>query len=122
MSQDRYDPKVIDALVGALEKHYPSFHNSILQEVARTLRIEPSPIEPDINLDGINWKTKEGKPATAEDGWAWAFAYTHEGEQMPETKELVEAIIKHGSVKTGGFEVKLGGRDGRLLNRKRIKA
>jgi hypothetical protein len=40
MSQDRYDPKVIDALAGALEKHFSAFHNSVLQDVARTLGME----------------------------------------------------------------------------------
>lgn len=79
-------------------------------------------MEPDFNLDVINWRTREGQPATAEDGWAWAFAYTKEGQHMAETRELVEAIKRHVSVKTGGFEIKLGGRDGKLLNPKRIKA
>jgi len=122
MSRDRYDPRVIDAIAEALEKHYHAFHNSIIQEVARTLGIEPGPMEPDINIDGIDWRTREGQPATAEDDWAWAFAYTREGELRPEARGLVEAIRRHGSVKAGGFQVKLGGRDGRLLNRRRIKA
>lgn len=83
MSRDRYDPRVIDALAQALEKHYPNFHNSILQEVARALGIEPGPMEPDVDLNRIEWRTREGQPATAEDEWAWVFAYTREGEPGP---------------------------------------
>jgi len=119
MSRERYDPRVIDALADALEKHSPAFHNSILQEVARMLGIEPDTAEPDIDLNGIDWRTRDGEPASPKDEWAWAFAYTREGEIKPETNELVEAIKRHGSVKVDDFEVKLGGRDGTLLNRRR---
>jgi len=120
MSRDRYDPRVIDALAEALEKHYPAFHNSILQEVARSLGIEPDTAEPDIDLDGIDWRTRDGEPASPEDEWAWAFSYTREGKLRPEARELVEAIGRYGSVKAGGFEAKLGGHNKRLLNRRRV--
>ena len=83
MNKARYDFRVI-ALAQALEKHYPNFHNNILQEVARALGIERSPIEPNIGLNRIEWRTREGQPATAEDEWARVFAYTREGKPLPE--------------------------------------
>jgi len=121
MSRERYDPRVIDALADALEKHYPAFYNSILQEVVKTLGIEPRTIEPDFDLNGIDWRTRDGEPVSPEDEGAWAFAYTREGELKSEARELVEAIQRYGPVKIGGFEVKLGGRDSKLLNRRKVK-
>jgi hypothetical protein len=122
MSANRYDPRIINALDRTLERHYPAYRSNVLRDVARELGIEPEPMESEIDITQIDWKTGEGQPATVEDEWAWAFAYTREAELKPEARELVEAIRRRGSVMADGFEVKLGGRDRRLLNRKRINA
>ena len=80
------------------------------------------PTEATIDLSKIGWKVKGGVAASSSDPWAWAFAYNQDDTMKPETSELVEAIKQHGSIQVSGFEIKLGGRDGNLLNRRKLEA
>jgi len=79
------------------------------------------PVPADINLDAIKWMKRGKQPAAPGDKWAWAFAYSRDGGVLPETRRLVEAIKRHGKVEVEGFEITLGGRDGKLLNRRKIE-
>jgi len=79
------------------------------------------PIPTDIDITAIKWMKKGKQPAGPGDKWAWAFAYDRNGHILPETRQLVEAINRYGKVEVDGFEITLGGRDGKLLNRRKIE-
>lgn len=77
----------------------------------------------DLDISGIEWKRSNqqgGGPADPSDGWAWAFAYTKDGGIRRETVQLVQALDQYGTVRVGGYEITLGGREGKLLNRKKV--
>ena len=82
---------------------------------------EPTEPEPEIDIWAAEWKLKGGEPAPRDTSWAWAFAYTKDGDYVPETKPLVQYLEQYGSYEADGYAVTLGGRDKRLLQRKRIK-
>lgn len=71
----------------------------------------------DYKIDAIDWFVKGGKPAPEGAEFAYAFAYTKEGEIREETRVLVEVIQRDGQIKVGDFIFRLGGRDKKLLNR-----
>lgn len=58
--------------------------------------------------------------AEPNDGWAWGFGYTQDGGILPENLKLMQALDRYGKVRVGQYEISLGGRDKRLLNRKKI--
>lgn len=71
------------------------------------------------DINAVNWKTKNSDPAGPDMPWSWAFSTDVEGHVLPETAELVQACKRYGEVRVGSYIVKLGGRDGNLLNRRR---
>ena len=78
----------------------------------------------DIDISGIEWKRSNrdgGGPAELGDGWNWAFGFTKDGGILPENVKLIQALEMYGKVRVGDFEISLSGRDGSLLNRKRLK-
>ena len=78
----------------------------------------------DIDISGIEWKRSNktgGGAAGPNDGWAWAFAYTQDGGIQREAAQLVTALEQYGKVLIDGFKITLAGRDGKLLNRKKVK-
>lgn len=79
-------------------------------------------MSPDLlNVDGIEWLVKGGKPAPPDAGFSYAFAYTMEGELKDDTLALVQTIQRDGEVKAGDFVYRLGGRDKKLLNRVKVR-
>ena len=87
-------------------------------------KAEEKAMDLDIDVSGIEWKKSNrdgGGPAGPDAGWAWAFGYTQDGGILPGAVQLIQAMERYGTVKIGGFEYSLGGRDKRLLNRKRAK-
>lgn len=76
-----------------------------------------------LDISGIEWTRSNragGGPATPEDGWAWAFAYTKDGGIRPETAQLVMALERYGRVRVGANVIELSGRDDTLLSRKKV--
>ena len=78
-----------------------------------------------VNLDisNIQWMRSNragGGPATPEDGWAWAFAYTKDGGIRPETAQLVMALERYGRVRVGANVIELSSREKTLLSRKTV--
>jgi len=73
----------------------------------------------DIEISAINWMRKEKQPAAPGDKWAWAFAYDRDGN--PVNAKLIDALKRYEKVRVGDYEISLGGRDGRLLNRRLAK-
>lgn len=86
------------------------------------LGVAEAPSVQGIDLTKIDWKDKYSEPASAGDPWAWAFGYDQDGTYRPESKALVQAIEQYGKMVIDGFEMTLSGRDGKLLNRKKVKA
>lgn len=76
------------------------------------------PMAVDIDIGGIDWMQKNMEKVGLDASWAWAFAYTQEGDVKPETKQLVDAIRQYGNVTVGRHVIGLSGRDGNLLQRK----
>ena len=77
-----------------------------------------------IDITGIEWKqsNKQGGGAAGQyDEWAWAFAYTQNGDIRIEAAQLVAALMQYGKVLVDGFEISFAGRDGKLLNRKKAR-
>ena len=77
----------------------------------------------DLDISGIEWKKANrdgGGPAGPNDGWSWAFAFTQDGGIRRETLQLVQALEQYGTVRVGQYEITLGGRDKRLLNRTKL--
>jgi hypothetical protein len=70
---------------------------------------------------GVDWKLKGGEPALRDSSWAWAFAYTQDGDYVQELKPLVQYLEQYGSLETQGYTVTLGGRDKSLLQLKKNK-
>lgn len=84
---------------------------------------EEQAMQLDLDISGIDWKlpnNQGGGPAGPGAGWSWAFAYTKDGGIRRETLQLVQALEQYGTVRIGQYEISLGGREGKLLNRKRI--
>ena len=81
----------------------------------------PAPSAQGIDLTMIEWRGKGSVIVPASVKWAWAFAYEQEGTYKPESKALVQRIEQYGKVEMDGYEMTLGGRDNRLLNRKKQK-
>lgn len=77
-----------------------------------------SVMEVDLDIDGVEWLTKDKQPAGPNTPWAWAFSTTKDGGLRRETLQLVQALEQYGKVRIGKYEISLGGRDGNLLNRK----
>jgi len=73
------------------------------------------------DINAVNWKTKNSDPAGPDTPWAWAFGTDVEGHILPETAELVQACRQYGEVLVGSYLIKIGGRNGNLLNRRRVK-
>ena len=73
-----------------------------------------------INVRAIDWRTKENQPAGEEDPWAWAFAYHRGGPVLDETRQILQEIERTGKVEVSGYEITIGGRDKKLLNRKKL--
>lgn len=92
--------------------------NDIRGAIAKNVGQPSSPAG--INLNLIDWKKKGSEPARPEDPWAWAFAYDQDGPLRDETRQLVQEIERYGKVEVSGYEITLGGRDKRLLNRKKL--
>ena len=93
-------------------------------QVSRDKKEEIESMFLDIDISGIDWKRSNrdgGGPAEPGDGWNWAFGFTKDGGIRRETMELVQAIERYGPVRVGDYEISLSGRDGSLLNRKRLK-
>ena len=79
-------------------------------------------LEPEVyDLWAVDWKLKSGEPAPRDTGWAWAFAYTQDGDYIPELKPLVQYLEQYGPLEARGYTVTLGGRDGKLLQLKKNK-
>lgn len=76
---------------------------------------------PSVNVLDIPWLKKGSEPASPGDPWAWAFAFDMDGQVLPETEELLEALERDGKVQIDGYEISLGGHDKNLLNRKKLK-
>ena len=84
---------------------------------------ESKPIKLDLYIDDIQWtlpKSQGGGPAGKSAHWSWAFGYDQSGAVRRETEEIVAAVLRYGKVQVGSFIVELGGRDNRLLNRRRV--
>jgi len=75
----------------------------------------------DLDISGIHWKTKDSQPAGLDVPWCWAFSETKDGGVIRETMQLLQALDQYGKVRIGEYEISLGGRDGNLLNRRRLK-
>lgn len=73
-----------------------------------------------INTRAIDWRTKGNEAARDDDPWSWAFGYTETGQLRDETRQLIAEIERYGKVEVNGYEITLGGRDKRLLNRKKL--
>lgn len=77
----------------------------------------------EIDISGIDWRRSNkagGGAAGPGDGWAWAFALTKDGGIRRESAQLLSALEQYGKVLVDGFEITLAGRDGNLLNRKKV--
>jgi len=88
-----------------------------------TEKEEQEAMELDIDISGIDWKLSKkagGGPAGPQDGWAWAFGYTKDGGIRRETMQLIQALEQYGTVRVGNYKISLGGRDGTLLNRRKV--
>ena len=84
---------------------------------------ESEAIRLDIDISGIEWKLSNrdgGGPAGPDAGWCWAFSTTRDGDVLGEVIQLLQAIEQYGRVRIGQYEITLGGRDKRLLNRKKM--
>lgn len=73
-----------------------------------------------ININVIDWRTKENEPAREGDPWSWAHAYHLNGPIKDEARQLVEEIERTGKVVIGEYELTLSGRDKMLLSRTKI--
>ena len=78
------------------------------------------PFKADIDVNQIQFKQKDGAIAGPYAMWGWAFALTQEGDYHEETRELVQAIEQYEKVQVGNRVYALGGREGNLLNFKRV--
>ena len=74
-----------------------------------------------ININLLEWKIRGSKPAREDDDLAWAFSCDPDGYILDEARQLVEEIERLGKVEVAGYEISLGGRDNKLLNRKKLK-
>ena len=74
-----------------------------------------------INIRAIEWKTKDGGPASEDEAWAWAHGYGRDGFLLDETRQLVDEIKRTGKVEVEGYEITLSGRDKKLLSRTKKK-
>jgi len=88
---------------------------------AAALGMTATPSVQGIALTRIDWRDKYSEEASADDPWAWAFAYNQDNSYRPESKDLVQRIEQYGKVEMDGYEMTLTGRDKRLLNRKKQK-
>lgn len=73
------------------------------------------------DIGRIDWKTKDSYPAGRGEAWCWAFTTDVDGYTLPEVVELVQACKQYGEVQVGPYLIKIGGRDGNLLNRRKLK-
>ncbi|MBA7694441.1 hypothetical protein ES703_103051 [subsurface metagenome] len=73
-----------------------------------------------INIRAIEWRTKGSEDARDDDPWAWAFGYNQDGSFVDEARQLVQEIQRTGKVEIDGYEITLGGRDKKLLNRTKL--
>jgi len=105
--KDEYQP-IVDAING--------LGNTIIDLIKAQLVARA---EPDIDITKINWMVKGKLAASQEDPWAWTFAYDRQGNILPETREVVEAIQQYGEIKVGDYTITLGGDRNNLLNRKK---
>lgn len=85
---------------------------------------EEEAMEIDLDISGIEWKLSNrdgGGLAGPEAGWSWAFSTTRDGGVRRECMALVQAIELYGTVRIDQYEIGLGGRNGNLLNRTKVK-
>ena len=84
------------------------------------LGMEPMPLTFDIL--SLDWKRSAkagGGDAGPNDKWCWTFAYPDADSPEPRSDcyDLVMAILRYKVVQCGRYQIKLAGRDFRLLNR-----
>ena len=123
--------RLLDELID-LETRLRSVGLASFNSEKPTPRPKPSMREPsdeseairlDIDISGIEWKLSNrdgGGPAGPDAGWCWAFSTTRDGDVLGEVIQLLQAIEQYGRVRIGQYEITLGGRDKRLLNRKKM--
>ena len=92
-------------------------------------KTKPQPQKPkadamplDFDILRLDWRKSAkagGGDAGPNDKWCWTFAYPDADSPEPNSDryELVNAILIYGEVRCGRYNVKLSGRDSRLLNR-----
>jgi len=74
------------------------------------------------DVNRLKWKAKGGELVGPDSGWAWAFSMDRDGFVLDEARPLVEAIERYGpEVVVGDYILKMSGRDGNLLSRRRLK-
>ena len=90
--------------------------NAIESFIKAQLSDEEILISPD-----IDWRTRDGKKATEDDLWAWAFASDRNGEPYPWLENILDAIEKSyaGYIEVDGFAYKMSGN--KFLQRSKIK-
>ena len=67
------------------------------------------------DIFSVGWIQKNKQPAPPNPTWGWTFAYTQDGGRHAAIAPLVQYLEQYGSYSAGGYTVKLGGRDNRLL-------
>ena len=121
-------------LLGDLEKEvkeiksktYPGdIANAIREGFGNLTASAPIPVEQpadvpagpafDFDIFSVGWKQKKGVTVPDRPTWGWAFGYSQDGGYHPETAKLVKYIERYGAYSAGGYTVKLGGRDNKLL-------
>lgn len=109
------DPDKVLAILDAVQASL----NELRQLFADGFTTGAVPYTPSVNIHSLNWMKKGKQPAAPGDKWAWAFAYDVDGN--PVDAGLIDALKRYGKVRVGGYEVSLGGRDGKLLNRRLVE-
>ena len=105
-----------------LLKHIKEIETA-LNEIRRMSAMGAAPLSSPqgIDLTQIDWRDRNSDEVDASEPWSWAFGYNQDGTYKDESETLVKAIERDGEVVMDGFEMTLGGRDKRLLNRKKLK-
>ena len=120
---------------GLTEKSYPGDIANAIREgfgglaqrpVAAPAYVPPAPPVPPaaptppaggfrFDIFSIGWKQKKGDTVPVRPRWGWAFGYNQDGGYHAATAPLVQYLEQYGSYSAGGYTVKLGGNDNRLL-------
>jgi hypothetical protein len=72
------------------------------------------------DLSSIPWYIKGMKEAPADADFKFTFVKSKQGEFYECTKQLYRDITLYGSVKIGSYEYNIGGKNGNLINAKRV--